>query len=177
MHYRPREGERFALEFQLAPARPEIVRRRDGRVLRPARPARYAGFGAMPTSPANDMADVGHRHHLPIPEAPVLDCGVAGEYVPRMARKRRVDGSRGRYVPEQGDVARERRSTHDAEQDAAWVVAHALQAGQLVYRGRIVRVVPTGTGAIRTIPDKGAVLKWASACDLAEAIALGCPIF
>jgi len=154
LHYRPRSGERFAMELPI-PAR------------KPGQPTRFVGFGAMATAPSNiAAAEFGGE------PARVVDLGVLGQYRPRPVREKRPDGSRGPQLPVTRGRALERPPI-DVEADALRLVERALVDGEFIHRGRRVRVLVCPTGAVRTIPDKGAALRWADAATLAAAIACG----
>jgi hypothetical protein len=120
----------------------------------------------MPTAPVNDAP----TRYGTAPRV-VVDCGAAGDYVPRMKREKRADGSRMAYEPKAGRPLA--RADLTSEFEARFLVEQALTRGEFVHKGRVHRLVPTATGAVRTIPDKGSILRWASVEDLVQAIATG----
>lgn len=152
LHYRPRSGERFALEIPI-PGR------------KPGEPTRFAGFGAIATAPSNAAVGAPPMHRVQLPD---------GSWF-KPARQRReawAGGRKGPALPVAGAAIE--RASIDSEFDAAMLVERALITGELIWRGRRVRVIACEhSPAIRTIPDKGAVLKWADRAALVEAIALG----
>jgi hypothetical protein len=107
-----------------------------------------------------------------VAERRVIDCGAAGDFVPRMKRLKRIDGARRAYVPDAVGRPAERADL-TREFEARFLVEQALTRGEFIHKGRRVRLIPTATGAVRTIPDKGSILRWASAEDLVQAIATG----
>jgi hypothetical protein len=161
---RPHEAQRFAGELVI-PAQ----KRRHGRGIRPERAIPY---GRLATAPANNLPD-----DRGAPEALVWDCGVLGDYKPILRRPKRADGSRGRLrmpeTPPEGARLAIRRADLETEFAARIAVERALTWGVLESRGVNWRVSLTLTGAVRTIPDKGKPLKWASVEDLVQAVATG----
>lgn len=160
MHeHRPHEAQRYALELVI-PAQ----KRRHGRGYRPER---AIPLGVMATSPANNAEGA--------PEAVVYDCGRLGDYKPIQRRRRLPDGTRSRLRPQEPPEGARlaKRADMEAEWQARMVVERAITYGVLELPHGVWRVSLTLTGAIRTIPDKGPVLKWASVEDLVQAIATG----
>lgn len=134
----------------------------------------YVPRGRLATSPTNNAEGA--------PESAVFDLaqlgipGLVGERRLRPVRPPRADGSRGRPVEVEVESLRTRpaqRPPIDVEADALRLVERATADGEFIHRGRRVRVLVCPTGAVRTIPDKGAALRWADAATLAAAIACG----
>lgn len=151
-----------------------------GEVIIPARKRRHGkGFTperAIPWGQVNTGSALLDRYDGLTPA--VMAEGIFGEVRRVQRRPKRADGSRGRpvgpaYLEIEEGQRLAQRGDCEAEDLARRTVAQALADGEFVHKGRHIRLVPTGTGAIRTIPDKGAILKWASVEDLVQAIATG----
>jgi hypothetical protein len=103
-----------------------------------------------------------------------------GQVTLRSTRPKRADGSRG--MPRDslfGEVRldeRQRlreRAGLDAEFSCRMQVERAITQGQFVHKGVHVVVQLGAGGRVKTIPDKGRAITWASVSDLAAALACG----
>jgi hypothetical protein len=136
---------------------------------RKKRPPRVIPWGRMTAPPQNDVA---------LPDTyRVRRQTTWGEWIDDPVPRRRMgDRHPGARAPYRGDsvqvVTRETLPV-DALADAMALVQRGLATGEMCVGGRTVRLALTLTGAVRTIPDKGPILKWASTYDLADAIARG----
>jgi hypothetical protein len=136
---------------------------------RPGRPERAIPWGSIPTSAANDaqLPDTyriqratswGAWYDLPVPRRK------RGEV--RASTPPAVDGESARII-------RREALPMDELFAARMAIERALTRGFLDVAGVRWRLFPTSTGRIRSVPDKGPVLTWASSADLADALARG----
>lgn len=131
------------------------------------RPETAIACGRLDTPPSNNaMIDTGQLDRR------VVDCGILGDAMVRPRRYRRPDGSRGAPVPPLPTVGISALPpTEDALRSALNDIKKALKSGQKLALAPTVKVCKTPTGAIVTMPDRGAITKYASVDDLAWALA------
>lgn len=149
---------------------------------KPGDAPRYVALGHMSTARQNDSV-------LALPSRVVYATGPFGEHVARQRRPKRADGSRAPIPDNVGEIAdgltpdqvQERlhpnaRIVREADEVSLRLVkAEVMEAlfygARLRMRWRVVQE----HDQLRTIPDKGKVVRWGSVDDLVQALVQGVP--
>lgn len=131
----------------------------------------YHSLGEMATAPNNDAA-----LDDDVVGAKWIDFGPLGTVRVQQTRAKLPGGGRGRPSPLQPGQTRLRTPDNDVVQDLRWAINNALlnrcYADQYDDLAPHVKVVCTD-GVLKTVPDKGMVVRWGSVDDLVRAILAG----
>lgn len=135
---------------------------------------RYVPRGELRSTRAYDMEGSPYQATYDLSRLGIP--GLVGEVKLQPVRVPLPDGSRGRPVAPADAVAVER-LLRAAPEDLLWAarmeVERAITYGELEHCRRRYGVRVLAGGRLLTIPEKGAPTKWASAGDLAQALATG----